>query len=106
MRNNRKNKILRVIGITAAALTVCAGAVVIFLKRKDIKRRFNIFTLTIAVILCGMMMCGLTAYAAELDAEPDKDTATEVITGEETEIDINDFIDPDRQPNQLTPPVI
>jgi len=65
----------------------------------------------IAVVLCGVMMGGMTAYAVELDAEPDTavtdteyDYTTEpdeIITGDPVEIDITD---PDKNPNQLTPP--
>ena len=106
MKTNKKGKVLRIIGITAAALTACGGAVFLFLKKK---RHFTAFM--IAVVLCGLMMGGMTAYAVELDAEPDTsvtdteyDYSTEpdeVITGDPVEIDITD---PDRQPNQLTPP--
>jgi flagellar basal body-associated protein FliL len=105
-----------VIGITAAALTACGGAVCLFLKHKAKKRYYTAFTLIAALFLCGVMGAGMTAYAAnipgmeiepgtaatETDTEPDE--VIEVITGEEIEIDIGDFLDPDKQPNQLTPP--
>ena len=108
-----KSKVLRIIGITAAALTACGGATCLFLKRRAKKKYYKSFGLIAAVMLCGVMMCGaMTAYAApepdavisntDTDAEPDE--VIEVITGEEIEIDIADFIDPDREPNQITPP--
>lgn len=113
----RKNKIIRVIIAIAAALTACTGALVLFLKKK--KRFYSTFTIA-AVILCGVMMGGMTAYAADLtgteqDAvttetdttEPEYDYNSEpdeIITGEETEIAIGDFLDPNREPNQFTPP--
>ena len=105
MKNNRKHKALRVIGITAAALTACAGAVCLFLKRRAKKRYYTAFTLIAALFLCGVM--GVTAYAAPVnDTDPDTepDEVIEIITGEEIEIDLDDFLDPDKQPNQLTPP--
>jgi len=129
MRYSRKHKILRVIGITAAALITGAGAVLLFLKRRTI-RRFFIFTVIISV-----MTIPLTAYAVpEQEPEPDDiiieidseteiteneepaedtepetdeviDTETaEIIADEEIEIDIIDFISSDNQPQQLTPP--
>ena len=108
----RKNKKICVIFTAAAALIASAGAV-LFTKRKAIKRHFSIFALIAAVTLCGVMMCG-TAYATELDADPDEimteteydfDTEPdEVIIGDEIVIGMDDFIDPDRQPTQLTPP--
>jgi hypothetical protein len=115
MKTNKKGKVLRIIGITAAALTACAGAVCLFLKRKAIKRNFTAFFMIAAVISCCLMMCGMTAYAApEQTTEPDTQTTEteydydtepdEVIIGEETEIDIGEFLDPEKQPNQLTPP--
>ena len=108
----KKHKKFRVIIAIAAVLTACGGAVCLFLKHK---RRFTMFTLTAAVILCGALMCGATtAYAAEIDTDPDAviseteydyDTEPdEIITGEETEIDVGDFLDPEREPNQITPP--
>jgi len=105
MKNSRKYKALRVIGITAAALTACGGAVCLFLKRRAKKRYYAAFTLIAASFLCGVM--GVTAYAAPVnDTDPDTepDEVIEIITGEEIEIDLDDFLDPDKQPNQLTPP--
>jgi flagellar basal body-associated protein FliL len=110
-KKGRKCRALRVIAITAAALTACGGAVCLFLKRKAKKRYYTAFMVAAVIFAC-MMMCGMTAYAApeqetgiispDTDTEPDG--VIEVITGEETEIDIADFINPDREPNQLTPP--
>jgi flagellar basal body-associated protein FliL len=116
----RTNKKLRIIITAAAALTACAGAVIVFLKRKAIKRHFGIYGIIAAVMLLGIMGAGMTAYATEPDntepetvitdteAETDEyDYSTEpdeVITGDEIEIDIGDFLDPERQTNQLTPP--
>jgi len=109
----KKSKKIRVILTTAAALIASAGAV-LFVKRKAIKRHFGIYSIAAAVILSGVLMCGATtAYATELDGEPgeyitdtepDEDGIIEVITGEEIEIDMGDFINPDREPNQITPP--
>jgi len=103
----KKGKVLRIIGITAAALTACGGAVCLFLKKK---RHFTAFMIA-AVIISGVMMGGaMTAYAVDIDTEPDTVTDTEydystepdeVIIGDPVEIDITD---PDRNPNQLTPP--
>ena len=116
----KKSKKIRVILTAAAALITGA---VLFVKRKAIKRHFGIYSVVAAVIIGGVMMCGMTAYAAELDtepgavitdsepetdsdtdAEPDGDVIIEVITGDEIEIDIGDFLDPEREPNQITPP--
>ena len=70
MKTSKKGKVLRIIGITAAALTACGGGLFLFLKRK---RHFTAFMLA-AVIFCGVMMGGtFTAYATELDA-PESDT--------------------------------
>jgi hypothetical protein len=100
----KKNKALRVIIATAAALATGAGAVCLFLKRK---RHFTAFTLTTAVIFSCMLMCGMTAYAysdegaeteISLETEPD-----EVIIGEDLEIDLSETYDPE-QPPKLTPP--
>jgi len=100
----KKNKALRVIIATTAALATGAGAVCLFLKKK---RHFTAFILTIAVIFSCMLMCGMTAYAysdesaeteISLDTEPD-----EVIIGEDFEIDLSETYDPE-QPPKLTPP--
>ena len=116
-KKHRKHGVLRVIGITAAALTACGGAVCLFLKRRSLKKYYTAFTIA-AVIFCSMMMCGMTAYAApgqETDTitatEPDTDISEieydydtepdEIIIGDPVEIDITG---PDRNPNQITPP--
>ena len=152
MKNSNRTKVLRIILITVAAIVTCAGAVILFLKRRTIFRRLFIYTLIADVMLC-VMMCGtMTAYAApepktepdttitksskttteprttekitetteditsrETESEPETtdesesdaviDTeVSEIITGEETEIDISGFISPDSQPLPLTPP--
>jgi len=107
MKTNKKGKVLRIIGITAAALTACGGAVCLFLKKKKAKRHFTAFMIA-AVMFCGVVMGGaLTAYAVELDAtdaDTEYDYSTEpdeVIIGDTVEIDLTD---PERNPNQLTPP--
>ena len=109
----RKNKKLRVI-LTAAATLIASAGAVLFVKRKAVKRHFGIYSLIIAITICGVMMCGaITAYAVPLDTEPDTVIAEtdimdtepdEVIIGEDVEIDIRDFLNPEREPNQLTPP--
>ena len=118
---NGKHKVLRLICIIAAAFVTVAGVVLVFLKRRIILRRFNFFMLTVAVIFCGIMMCGtMTVFAATEpkteqyttesrttetteETEPETTTEPEVVTGAETEIDITDFISPDSPPQQLTP---
>ena len=115
MKTNKKGKVLRIIGITAAVLTACGGAAFLFLKRK---KHYAAFMIT-AVIMCGVMAGGMTAYAAPIPGmEPDgaiagtgQDSGTdildaqpdEVITGEKTEVDISKPYDPE-QPPKLTPP--
>ena len=125
---NGKHKGLHLICIIAAAFVTVAGAVLIFLKRKTILRRFNFFMMTVAVIFCGIMMCGtMTVFAAtepkteqyttattsskdttesettERTEESETTTESEIVTGSEIEIDITDFISPDSPPQQLTP---
>ena len=125
----RTNKKFRILITAAAALTACAGAACLFLKRKAIKRSFGIYAIIAAVIFSGVMSAGTTAYAAELDTEPetvmteteaetetDPDEETdepeydysiepdEIITGEDMEIDISDFLSMLFQPQMLTPP--
>jgi hypothetical protein len=90
--------------------------VFLFLKRKTVKRHFTAFMMIAAVIFSCLMMCGMTAYAAPIpntgieattEPETEYDYSTEpdeIVTGDPVEIDAGDFIDPDRQPNQLTPP--
>jgi len=111
MKTNNKGKVFRIIGITAAALTACGGAVFLFLKKK---RHFTAFILA-AVLFCGIMTGGaMTAYAysdegaeteISLDTEPD-----EIITGEDLEIDLTGEYDPEQTPElppdekPLTPP--
>ena len=124
-----KNKKVRVIIIIVAALTACAGAVCLFMKRR--KRIF--YTFTAAAILCGIIGAGITVYADEpditnpemviadtdYDTEPDEDITAdetdgefnnafssliEMFMGEDFVIDIGDFLSPDFQPSQLTPP--
>ena len=126
-----KNKKIRVIIATAAALLTGAGAVCLYLKR----RRRAFYTLTAAILICGLMMGGaVTAYATEADtdpdaaaieidpyAEPDTDfepdegdyTVIDTITGEEINIDLADLLnlfsilaalEPPTRDNQLTPP--
>ena len=117
-KKGRKNKALRLIGITAAALTACGGAVFLFLKKK---KRYHTAFMIAAVIMCGFMMGGITAYAApepdgiiaeaepgtaiienDTDAEPGgviippaaepEIKETETISTEETEIDLWEFL--------------
>jgi len=116
-----KNKKLRVIIATAAALLTGAGAVCLFLKRR--KRTF--YTMTAAILICGLMMGGaLTAYATELDDDPDEVvvetdpdgdeyTVLDTIFGEEIEIDLSDLlnlfsmfgaIEPPTRDTSFTPP--
>ena len=106
MRNNKK---IRVIITIAATIVASVGAVCLFLKH----RRTGIFcALTAAVLICGVMMGGvMTAYAAEQDTEPGESEVieaitevTETITGDDMEIDIGDFMNPEYRPNLLTPP--
>jgi hypothetical protein len=107
MKTNKRGKALRIIGITAAALTACGGAVFLFLKKK---RYFTAFMIA-AVILCAG---SLTAYATEIPGtEPDGiieeteyDYTTEpdeIIIGDVLEVDISETYDPE-QPPKLTPP--
>ena len=99
-----KKKKVCIVCAVAAALMACAGAVVLFLKRRK-KRTY--FSLTLTVILCGIM--GFTAYATEYSTEQSiiivdaEDAETlidvtesetiEVVQGDEIEIDIADFLD-------------
>ena len=116
-----KRKKTCVIVAIIAALAASVSAVCLFLKR----RRYRAFyMLTAAVLICGFMFGGaMTVYAAEQEADPpdtiitEYDTeqgeseviesiteVTETITGDDLELDIGNFIDPEYQPNLLTPP--
>jgi len=88
----RNSKILRIIIISAAVVT-CAGGVILFLKRRDILRRFFTFALITAVITGGLVSASMTVYAANTETDI-TENITELApeTVEEITVDLNEFL--------------